>query len=250
MPKFDDRTMMGGSRSSFNTTSWTMILNSQTSDKELQRLIINDLLSRYWKPVYCYLRHKGYDNDMAKDLTQGFFHEVVLGRNLIQQADRKQGKFRTFLLTSLDRYVVDVHRQETAGKRQPKGQMLSWEDYDLPEVPQISPEQGFNYAWVSELLDQVLSEVKQECHKTSKQVHWQVFCGRLLNPIMDGTKPVPLPQLCSKYGIESESNASNMVITVKRRLRKALERQIERLDQSDLEVDKEIYELISIFSKK
>jgi len=34
---------------------------------------MGEMLKTYWKPVYCYLRCKGYDNEQAKDLTQGFF---------------------------------------------------------------------------------------------------------------------------------------------------------------------------------
>ena len=114
MPRFGDKTTMGGNIQRFYTTCWTKISDIKTSDKAKEQLIINDLLELYWKPVYCYLRHKGNNNEVAKDLTQGFFHEVVINRSLIQQADKAKGKFRTFLLTALDRYTMDVHRKETA----------------------------------------------------------------------------------------------------------------------------------------
>lgn len=97
---------MGGYDSRFYTTCWTVIADSNTDDETRNRLIINDLLSRYWKPVCCYLRRKGHDNESAKDLTQGFFCEIVLGRELIKKANKRKGRFRTFLLTALDRYVI------------------------------------------------------------------------------------------------------------------------------------------------
>jgi len=68
-----DKTTMGGSREMFQTTCWTEIISAKTTDQARQKLIINNLLSRYWKPVYCYLRRKGHSNESAKDLTQGFF---------------------------------------------------------------------------------------------------------------------------------------------------------------------------------
>jgi RNA polymerase sigma-70 factor (ECF subfamily) len=243
---YDDITTIGGGKCNFQTTLWTKIHDAGTSNEERQRLIINDLLDRYWKPVYCYLRRKGYDNDKAKDLTQGFFCEIVLGRSLFGQADKKKGKFRTLMLTALDRYIVDVHREETAGKRQPKSRLLTLEDYDLPKMPEVSPEEGFYYAWVSDLVDKVLAQTKQECQNTGKQVYWEVFCARVLEPILNDTKPVPLPELCRKYGLESESKASNMQVTVKRRLRKVLEQQLKQMGQSDSEMAEEISELIGI----
>jgi RNA polymerase sigma-70 factor (ECF subfamily) len=246
---YDNRTTIGGGKYNFQTTLWTKIHEAGTSNEERQRLIINDLLYRYWKPVYCYLRRKGYDNEKAKDLTQGFFCEIVLGRSLFGQADKKRGKFRTFLLTALDRYTVDVHREETAGKRHPKNQLLTLEDYDLPGMLDVSPEEGFYYAWVSDLVDKVLSQTRQECQNTGKLVYWEVFCARVLEPILNDTKPTPLPELCRKYGLENESKASNMQVTVKRRLRKNLEQQLKQMGQSDSEMAEEISELLRIWAE-
>lgn len=248
-----DRTSMGGTDGMFHTTCWTQIIDSKTTNEARESLIINDLLNKYWKPVYCYLRRKGYDNESAKDLTQGFFHEVVLGRKLIQRADKTKGKFRTFLLTALDRYTVDVYDKETAGKRRPTGKIFQIDDFDIPDISEdildLDPEQGFHYAWVSDLLDQVLSEVEQECLNSNKEVHWKVFCARLLDPIVNSSKPLSLSEICEKYNIENESRASNMIITVKRRLRKALERYLHRFAKSDPEIEQEIYELLKIFSR-
>jgi hypothetical protein len=37
---------------------------------------------------------------------------------------------------------------------------------------------------------------------------------------LEGTAPPVLPELCRKYGISSPGKASNMIVTVKRRLQK------------------------------
>jgi hypothetical protein len=87
-----DQTSMGGDRGTFLTTHWSLIEDvKQGQDKD--RALIGLLLERYWKPVYCYLRSKGYNNDQAKDLTQGFLHEVVLNRHLIDRADTSKGHY-------------------------------------------------------------------------------------------------------------------------------------------------------------
>lgn len=252
MPKYDNKTTMGGKVERFHTTCWTKIADIKTSDEHKEQLIINELLALYWKPVYCYLRHKGNNNEAAKDLTQGFFYEVVIGRSLIQQADKAKGKFRTFLLTALDRYVRDVHKKETAGKRMPMEKVFSLEEFDIPEIsaniPDLTAEQGFHYAWITDLLDQVFSEVEQECLNTQKEIHWKVFSARVLDPIINSKKASSLSDICAKLGIDNESSALNMVITVKRRLRKALERKLAKLSQSGKEIEEEINELLKIFS--
>ena len=87
-------TSIGGVGEAFLTTHWSLIEKAQSSE-EGSRELIGLLLKKYWKPVYCYLRRKGYDNEQAKDLTQGFFHEVVLGRGLIKKADQSKAVNRT-----------------------------------------------------------------------------------------------------------------------------------------------------------
>ena len=142
-------TDMGGTGSGFITTQWTVI--GQIRSRETgRRDLVGDLLKKYWKPVYCYLRHKGYDNEQAKDLTQGFFQEVVLGRELIQQADKAKGRFRTFLLFALERHLKSVHRKRTARKRIPKDRIFQLEQIDPADLPERvhgpTATDSFNYA--------------------------------------------------------------------------------------------------------
>jgi DNA-directed RNA polymerase specialized sigma24 family protein len=161
MAKRDQKTTMGGPGGSFQSTQWSQLRRAKTSNEERRRVAVNNLLQRYWRPVYCYLRRKGYSNEHAKDLTQGFFCEVVLGRQLIQQADEARGRFRTFLLTALDRYVTSAYRKEAAAKRLPKKGLEQLECVDIPDsalaFASTSPETAFCYAWATALLDQVLA---------------------------------------------------------------------------------------------
>jgi RNA polymerase sigma-70 factor (ECF subfamily) len=253
MTKRHDRTAIGGVKSVFQTTLWSEIRNAETNDMTRRRIIIDNLLKMYWKPVYCYLRHKGYDNESAKDLTQGFFHEIVLGHNLIQQADQTRGRFRTFLLTVLNRYITDVYRRDTAKKRQSADAVVPLDPANLPYLPakqlEAGPEEVFYYAWASNLLDEVLAEVKDEYYSTGKSAYWEVFNAKVLAPILESTKPPSLSNICAKYGIERQSKASNMIVTVKRRFRVILKRHIRQFVQSDLEVEEEFRDLLTILSQ-
>jgi len=217
----EDKTDMGGLQEAFLTTHWSLVENIDTSDDDKNRALVGLLLKRYWKPVYCYLRRKGHDNEQAKDLTQGFFHEVVLGRQLIQRADRAKGRFRSYLLVALNNYISAVHAAETTQKRTPKGKLVPLDMTDPPDFRRVvgdcTPEESFDYAWVSALLEQVLEDVETTCYAEGKTVHWCVFRERILAPITDGVNPASLADICHKYDIESPRIASNMIITAKRR---------------------------------
>jgi hypothetical protein len=87
----------------FPATDWTGIIDPSSG-----QAIQQELSTRYWKPIYCYLRSKGYSDEDAQDLTQGFFAEIVLDRGLSRNIDRSKGKFRTLLLTALNHYAISV----------------------------------------------------------------------------------------------------------------------------------------------
>ena len=206
--RYHDQTSIGGAAGAFLTTHWSLIDQAQAKE-EGNRALIGLLLNKYWKPVYCYLRRKGYDNEQAKDLTQGFFHEVVLGRGLIQKADQSRGRFRSYLLLALNRYVINVREEETARKRIPPERLVSLDMIDPPDLPpsviQSEPEEAFNYAWVSALLEQVLDEVQAKCQERDLTLHWQVFRDRIVRPILNRTQPLSMKAICARYGIEDTS---------------------------------------------
>ena len=251
--KYDEMTDMGGVRETFLTTHWSIIEKVGSSDEDRNQALIGLLLSKYWKPVYCYLRRKGYDNEQAKDLTQDFFHEVVLGRRLIEKADQSKGRFRSFLLIALNRYLITARTGQAAQKRIPKNKIVPLEITDPTEMRQaeseLTPEDSFNYAWVSSLLEQVLEEVEAQCHSDGKTVHWYVFHDRVLEPIMEKTEPISMKEICRKYGLQNETKASNMIVTVKRRFQATLRRHLRSLVVSDEQVDDELEEIMRFLPK-
>ena len=244
-------TDMGGTGGAFLTTHWSLVEDAGSADQDRRRALIGLLLDRYWKPVYCYLRRKGYHNEEAKDLTQGFFHQVVLGRKLIEKADPSKGRFRSFLLAALNHYVINVHEVETAGKRIPAEKLMTLEMGDLPDLPaaltQAPPEDSFNYAWVSTLLEAVLAEVEATCHQRDLGIHWQVFRDRLLHPTLQGADPPTMKEICAQYGIDDPAKASNMITTVKRFFQTALMQHVRSSVVSDAEVTEELEEIKKYF---
>jgi DNA-directed RNA polymerase specialized sigma24 family protein len=252
--KPDEQTSIGGTGRTFQTTQWTAIEQIKSGDDTRNRALIGDMLSAYWKPVYCYLRHKGYDNEQAKDLTQGFFHEIVLGRKLIQQADHAKGRFRTFLLTALDRYLTSAHRKQTAKKRIPRNKLIQMDDMQPPDLPDavegLTSEESFNYVWISQLLDEMLAEVRAECRRRGMEVHWKIFRARVLEPILEGTAPPPLAEVCKRHGIGDGIKAANMILTVKRRFQAALRRRLRQSVASEADVSEEMVELMQFLRKR
>lgn len=249
---YADQTDMGGSRDAFLTTQWSLIENIQTG-QDRDRTLIDFLLKQYWKPVYCYLRRKGYDNEQAKDLTQDFFHEVVLNKDMVGRADQTKGRFRSFLLFALNEYLVKQNIRERARKRIPKGKLVSLEVADAPTLPQsverASAEESYHYAWLSALLERVLADIRAECHRQGMETHWVLFYQRVVGPIMNGQPPISLTDLSQEHGLSDTKKTSNMIVTVKRRFRATLMQHVRRTVLSGDQASEEIEELLQYLPK-
>jgi DNA-directed RNA polymerase specialized sigma24 family protein len=250
----DNFTEMGGPQVCFQTTHWSEVIDVRKSDQGRQTEVVNSLISRYWKPVYCYLRRKGCSNERAKDLTQGFFYEVALGRNLFAQADQKKGKFRVFLLAALNHYQWDVYEKENAQKRKPGESLVSIDTEKMTgllDSQQTSkPDDIFQYAWASDVLEQVLAVVKEGCCRKNQQPHWEVFYAKVVVPILEDIEPPTMKDLCDRLGIKDEQTASNMINSVKRQFQSALRRHIRQFVSSDSQVEEELGDIFSILSMK
>jgi DNA-directed RNA polymerase specialized sigma24 family protein len=248
-----DRTDIGGGDSRFQTTHWADIVSACTANEARRRQALGQIVSRYWRPIYCYLRRRGYGNEEAKDLTQGFFHEAILKRDLLQWASPVKGRFRTLLLSAVGRYCANVARDQMARKRHPASGLVHLDAATAQQLtaanPGADPEQAFHYAWASQLLDEVLRAVEAQHSAKRQMAHWHVFRERVLDPILHGAEQPSLPALCRRYRVPDKTKVSNMVVTVKRRFRKEMARRIREVVGSDADVGQEILDLIEILSE-
>ena len=250
MSKDDDKPPAEPKRKTFVITRWTEIRAARTLDAERRRKATGRIMDRYWTPVYAYLRGKGNDHDKSCDLVQGFFVKVI-ERDLIQQADPDKGRFRSLLLTALDRYARDEHEKEVTQKRRPSDGVRSLDAFEgHPPLPamEASPEQAFDYAWASQLIDRVLADVEAQCRQAGQQQHWEVFRQTVLEPMLFGAEIPPMPTLCRELDIGTPKQATAMNVTVKRRFKRILQSHVREFVASEEEVESEIGDLMEILS--
>lgn len=98
-------------------------MSELTADDERHDRAAEELSRRYWPAVYAYLRRSGRDREQAEELTQAFFSEVVLGRQLLEQGDPKLGRLRALILTAVKRFVIDADRQRRSRRVQARARL-------------------------------------------------------------------------------------------------------------------------------
>ena len=241
---------MGGYNELLESTQWSQVMRAGHGDGDQRRTALGAIAVQYWKPVYSFFLRKGFDNEQAKDLTQGFFTDVILGRNLLGKADPGRGKFRSLLLKAATNYAEDCRRKKNAAIRSPEKPMVSLEGLDgaklITSPDDESPDHAFNRAWASALLARVLDEVEQQCRQADQVTHWAVFQARVLRPITEGARPVPYADLCRQLDIDRPDQAATMNTTVKHKFETTLRRHVRQSVDSDDEVSREIAELMAV----
>jgi hypothetical protein len=244
---------MGGMSSRLPETRTSLLRAACTQDETRRRLAVDNLTRAYWKPIYCYLRRHRYQNEEAKDLTQEFFHDFVLEGKLLQSADKEVGHFRQLLTTALKRFLFNVERDKNRQKRAPQGGITSLSGAEGEEIDppgsEATPEQAFWYAWITDLLDYALAQTRQECGAGGREVHWQVFHRKILAPILEDAEDMPIKQICRMYGVDGESRADNMIVTVKRCFRRVLTQRLHDLARSEAQAQEEFQEILRFLSE-
>src|SRR5258708_34754295 len=100
----------------FPTTQWSLLARASLHGETSARQALEDLCHRYWLPLHKYIRSRGYPEAEAQDLTQGFFLHL-LEHATLKKADPLQGRFRSFLLGALVRFLGDQRDRRDAKKR-------------------------------------------------------------------------------------------------------------------------------------
>jgi DNA-directed RNA polymerase specialized sigma24 family protein len=152
----------------FATTQWSMVLAAGDTERPQARSALEKLCRAYWYPLYAYVRRKGYTAEDAQDLTQEFFARL-LARNYLSVADRNRGKFRSFLLGSLEHFLArewtKAHAQKRGGGQAPLSldETAAENRYLLEPAHELTAEKIFARRWATTLLDQAMARLREEC---------------------------------------------------------------------------------------
>jgi len=160
----------------FQTTHWSVVLRVGDGQSSESIQALEQLSQAYWYPLYAFVRRKGYTHEEGEDLTQAFFAKL-LAKNQIPLAAPERGRFRTFLLHSLENFLRTQHRDAAAQKRGGKREIISLdlaaERYSAEPQDGASPTVVFERQWVVVLLESVLAELRQEFSQSGKEELFQ-----------------------------------------------------------------------------
>lgn len=149
----------------FETTRWSVVLRARGEAGDA-RAALEQLCRTYRPPVLAFVLRRGYAVDMAEDLTQAFFARF-LERAWHSSADPERGRFRSFLLTALKRFLIDADAEAAALKRG-GGVRFELLDDDCAGAMNETPDAAFEREWAHAVLQAAFARLRSEAEQAGK----------------------------------------------------------------------------------
>jgi RNA polymerase sigma-70 factor (ECF subfamily) len=203
----------------------------------------------YWYPLYAYVRRQGNTPQDAEDLTQEFFARF-LESHALRAVSPQRGRFRSLLLASLNHFLINEWKRAGALKRGGGLSFLSLDQaaaedrYRLEPISDLTPEMVFERRWALTLLDQVLTQLRDECAADGKGKLFDALRGFLSENLDSGSYAEVAAQLGT-----NEPAARQAVRRLRQRYRELMRAEIAQTVSSPQEIDDEIQHLFSVFAR-
>jgi len=234
----------------FATTHWSVVLLAGQEGKVPEaREAFAQVYLDYWYPLYAYVRRRGNAPANAEDITQDFFVHLLAKKSL-QGLEQSGGRFRSFLLRSLDNFLANEWDRRHAQKRGDGQTPLSLNvtDGEFKYSQMLSdgetPESLFERQWVFTLLAKVLEQLRRECEATGKS---NLFEDLRLHLQGDRQGP-PYAEIAARQGL-SEGALKVTVYRLRQRYVELLREEIARTVSRPEEVDEELRHLIALSAR-
>jgi DNA-directed RNA polymerase specialized sigma24 family protein len=235
----------------FPNTNWSMVARAGHVRSSVRRRTLEALLRQYLPALRAYLvaRWRGPNPDRIDDVLQGFLAGKVLEQQILRRADQARGRFRTFLLTALDRYLVDEFRKDSAAKRSPGEAVASLGSVAEADHPPQEAADLFDLEWARQAVSLALGRMRRECEAGGRAPVWAVFEARVVACAFDGAEPMPYAQLVQRFGFASPEQAANVLITGKRMFARNLREVVGEYAEDDADAAEEVLRLKRILAE-
>ena len=232
----------------FATTQWSLVLAAGGERSADAREALEQLCSIYWYPVFAYVRRRGHPVEEAEDMTQSFFSRL-LEKGELASADRTRGRFRTFLLTACQNFLLNEHDRRTALKRG-GGQAALSIDFAAAErryqhslAHEETPEVLYDRQWSLTLLGSVVDVLRGDYAAAGKGAIFDRLVGFLTMDDSAGSY--------AEVAADLDTTPAAIKVAVhrlRRRYRDALRRRIAETVDHEGAVDDELRHLMKTMS--
>ena len=225
--------------------------DSGTNDGGKANEALAELCRTYWEPVFLFVSRRGYSIQEAQDLTQDFFL-MILETDWLKHADEHRGKFRSFLLKSVQNFLSHAHEKSRAQKR---GGKLEFISLDRPTQPAsrlcvapetleaLPPERLFDLRWAATVVDKALGRLREECESHGRLRLFETLSSHLAAERGD----ISYARLAADLGI-GEGMVKKQLHNLRQRYRWLLRDEVSQTVENSTDVDDEIRYLCTVLA--
>ena len=232
----------------FETTHWSLVYAAGGSDSSEARQALEQLCTKYWRPLYHFAQRRGLSPEEAEDMTQEFFMHL-LEKHALNKLDHKKGRFRTFLLTSFTNMLNNEWDKQRAQKRSPGKPLLPLSVFressplNSALAADSDPELAFDRDWAMTVVRDALEALRVRYDDEGKLELLQVLTPYLTA----GRETRPYTELSNQLGVTT--NAVKVAVhRARKRYREEIRRQIAQTVRSQEELDEELKHLLNVLS--
>jgi RNA polymerase sigma-70 factor (ECF subfamily) len=226
----------------FPTTHWSLLAKASLSENTESRKALEDLCRRYWGPVHQFIRSRGAADPGAEDLTQEFMMHV-LEKAFFARADPLQGRFRSFLLGALVKFLSHERERRLAQKRGGSHPHVSAEMLaETGELCDPTPGDGevaaFDRNWALTTVRSALASVEREYGVTGKSGLFTILRAFLPG----GNVPLPYEEAAARAGM-SVAALNSEIHRLRLKFRECVYAEVTATVSAPHEIDEELAHL-------
>jgi RNA polymerase sigma factor (sigma-70 family) len=233
----------------FHPTHWSVVLAARDTQSPESARALENLCRAYWFPLYAYVRRQGTEPHAAQDLTQGFF-EHLLEHKALAAVQPEKGKFRSFLLASLNNFLNNERDKASRLKRGGGAEIVSLngetteERYEAGLIHGESPEKVFERRWAQTVVEQVAKRLADEMKAAGQANRFEL----LKDFLMGDPRNVSYEDAAASLGM-SVSAVTSAIHRLRSRFRELFRAEIANTVESPAEIDEEIRHLAAALVK-
>ncbi|MFO1498687.1 MAG: RNA polymerase sigma factor [Verrucomicrobiota bacterium] len=245
MQRDSDLPQLGEAGGQFVPTRWSVVLGARDHTSAHAHGALETLCRTYWYPLYAYLRRQGHESHSAEDLVQAFF-ERFIQRDVLRHVQQGKGRFRSFLLASLNHFAADEWDRARRLKRGGgSDNIISFDAQTAEDRYRLEPADRLDAAvlydrrWAMTVIEQALNRLEAEV-PPERKCEWVT-----LRPFLLGEKEgQTYAQAATELGL-SEAAVKMAVSRARQRCRMLIREEIAQTVATVAEIDEEYQTLLS-----
>jgi RNA polymerase sigma factor (sigma-70 family) len=231
----------------FLTTRWSVVLAAQGKATAHSAAALETLCRAYWYPLYAYVRGLGRSPEDAQDLTQEFFARL-LAQDWLRVVRPENGRFRTFLIVALKRFLTNEwhrgNRQKRGGGQPAVPLDTLHAEHRFAAEPTLTPDELYERRWALTLLDESLVRLRSEFRDAGREREFEML-KEWLTADRGG---IPYAQIAATLGT-TEGAARVAVHRMRKQFRQHFRQTVAETVEGHGDVEGELRHLTGVLSR-